>query len=109
MSENGTDYPACGHGAAAQVPGLGCAACLSNQRDAALTRANRAEATPGAEVPWGSCARCDEPGGFKNACGHRFHTRCWQEHYPDCEPCRVHWEDEHTEGGALHPAQAVTP
>lgn len=31
---NGTDYPRCGHGASAQVAGLGCAACLGNQRDA---------------------------------------------------------------------------
>ena len=30
---NGTRYPDCGHGAAAQVEALGCAACLSNQRD----------------------------------------------------------------------------
>ena len=58
----------------------------------------------------GSCARCGEPGGFKNACGHRFHARCWQEHYPDCEPCRVqHREDERTENGELRPARVVTP
>ena len=32
---NGTNYPACGHGSGAQIAALGCAACLSNQRDAA--------------------------------------------------------------------------
>lgn len=33
---NRTYYPRCGHGEAAQVPALGCAACLSNQRDELL-------------------------------------------------------------------------
>lgn len=42
---NGTNFPECGHSGAAWVAALGCAACLSNQRDEAraVIKRQRAE------------------------------------------------------------------